>query len=272
MPFRTVGLDKTSSLKASFWRATVEGATQLGDIGFVSMALNVGGGRVWRNSEPVPTEVGAVAMHPFEGARWRFEQPVSFVKLYLPFALVSDVCEGLFDRELAHEDLRMPAGIRDEGLCTAVHRIQSRLSVSTPTSLVIDSWSLILSELVAQRFYKDAKRCAHPSFGKIRARSVARVIDYIESSIDQDLRLASLARVAAMSVYHFARRFKETAGMSPHAYVLSRRLDRAQLMLRHRENGLADVAAACGFSSQAHLTTAFLTTFGATPGKYRRSL
>ncbi len=97
------------------------------------------------------------------------------------------------------------------------------------------------------------------------------MIDYIEAGLDQDLDLASLANVAAMSLYHFARRFKETVGMSPHAYVLSRRIRRAQAMLGDRRGGnLECVAAACGFSSQAHLSTAFRHRFGITPSAYRR--
>lgn len=271
-PFRTVGLDATASLKASFWRSTVEEANQFGDVDYVSMAMNLGGGRVWRNNEPAPTDVGAIAMHPFEGARWRFDRPVSFVKLYLPFGLVRGVCEALFERELAPAELRMPIAIRDQGFCGAAQRIQSNLLVSAPTNLILDSWSLILSEFVVRRFYRYASRHSHPSLGRIPARSVARVVDYIEGSIDQDLRLGQLASVAAMSVYHFARRFRETVGVSPHAYVLSRRLDRARGMLRQREITLAQIAAACGFSSQAHLTTTFLNAFGATPGKYRRAL
>jgi AraC family transcriptional regulator len=272
VPFRTVGLDATASLKVSFWRSTVEEAKQQGDLDYVTVAMNLGGGRVWRNNESTPTEMGAIAMHPFEGAHWRFERPVSFVKLYLPFGLVSGVCEALFDRELAPTGLRMPIAIRDQGLCGAAHRIQSNLLVLTPTNLILDSWSLILSEFVVRRFYKDADRHTHPSFGKIPARNVARVVDYIEASIDQDLRLAPLASVAAMSVYHFARRFRETVGVTPHAYVLSRRLDRARGMLRNREISVAQVAAACGFSSQSHLTTTFSNAFGVTPGKFRRAL
>jgi len=271
-PFRTVGLDATVSLKASFWRSTVEEAKQLGDLDYVSIAMNLGGGRVWRNDESAPTEPGAIAMHPFEGAQWRFERPVSFVKLYLPFGLVRGVCEALFDRELAPTGLNMPTAIRDQGFCGAVHRIQSNLLVSAPTNLVLDSWSLILSEFVVRRFYEYANEHSHPSFGRIPARNLARVVDYIEGSIDQDLRLGQLANVAAMSVYHFARRFRETVGVSPHAYVLSRRLDRARGMLRHREITLAQVAAACGFSSQAHLTTTFSNAFGVTPGKFRRAM
>ena len=97
-------------------------------------------------------------------------------------------------------------------------------------------------------------------------------MDYIEAGIDQDLRLSSLAGVAAMSVYHFARSFKETVGVSPHAYVLSRRIVRARAMLGRSESSLADVALACGFSSQAHLTTAFRRGVGLTPARFRRGI
>ena len=109
------------------------------------------------------------------------------------------------------------------------------------------------------------------SFGKIPVRGIAHVIDYIEGNIDRGLDLASLAGVAAMSVYHFARRFKETVGMSPHAYVLSRRIRRAREMLDRDEASLALVAVACGFSSQAHFTTVFQRDLGVTPGEYRRA-
>ena len=122
-----------------------------------------------------------------------------------------------------------------------------------------------------QRVAVTVFREQRPERRKRRRIVLAHVIDCVEARVDQDLRLASLASVAAMSVYHFARRFKETVGMSPHAYVLSRRLDRAQQMLRRRDRSLADIAVACGFSSQAHFTTAFRSAFGATPDKYRRS-
>lgn len=268
-PTRTIGLGANTSLKAAFWRSTVEESEQLGDPEFVSIALNTGGGRVWRNNETMPTGVDAVAMQPFEGARWRFEQPVSFVHLYLPFKLVSGVCESLFDRELVHAELRMPAGSRDDTLCRAAQTVQRGLSSIEPTRLILDSWALILSEVLIGRLSSHAQRRAPISFGKIPTRGVAHVVDYIEAGIDQDLDLASLANVAAMSVYHFARRFKETVGMSPHSYVLSRRIRRAQEMLNCDRSSLVQVASACGFSSQAHFTAAFHRLLGVTPGGYR---
>jgi AraC family transcriptional regulator len=241
-PHRTIGLDANSSLKASFFR----------------------------NNESVATSVGAVAMQPFEGARWRFEQPVSFVHLYVPFRLVAGVCESLFDRELDPTSLRMPAGLTD-GVCRAAQGIQAALASIEPTQLILDSWAMVLAELLVLRLSSHAHRRAHVSLSKIPGRAVARVVDYIEASVDQDLRLAALASVAGMSSYHFARRFKETVGMSPHAYILARRVQRAQELLKTSASNLADIAATCGFSSQAHLTSAFRGRLGTTPGRYRRS-
>src|SRR5262249_39907936 len=121
-----------------------------------------------------------------------------------------------------------------------------------------------------RNFSSNAERSARSSFGILPSSGLAHVVDFIEANIDQDLPLVSLARVAAMSVYHFARRFKETVGVSPHAYVVTRRIRRAQKLLEHGPSRLADVAAACGFSNQAHFTATFQRGIGVTPGAYRR--
>ncbi len=121
-PTRTIGLDKSTTLKATFWHCAVDETVQLGDLDFAGIALNTGG-RVWRNNETTPNVLGGLAMMPFEGARWRFDGPASFVQLYVPFKLLGAVCESLFDRELSHAALRMPSGIRDDKLCRAAHAV-----------------------------------------------------------------------------------------------------------------------------------------------------
>jgi AraC family transcriptional regulator len=271
-PIRTIGISSRTSLKASFWHCTAEETHQVGDLQFVSIALNTGGGRVWRNNETTPTDVGTIAIQPFESTRWRFEPPVSFTHLYVPFGLLGDVCESLFDRELLHTDLSIPAGFRNERFGSAVRSVHSGLISLEPTTLILDSWALMLAEASVRCLSRYAQRTSHTSLGKISARGVAHVVDYIEANIDSDLALDSLAKVAAMSVYHFARRFKETVGVSPHVYVLNRRVRRAQEQLRATQRGLADVAAACGFANQAHLTTTFRRLLGVTPGAYRGSV
>lgn len=269
-PTRMVGVGTTTTLKATFWDCKLYETVQQGDPDFVAFALMTDG-HAWRNTEANSNVAGGISMMPFEGANWRFDGRAKFVQFYVPFELLGTVSESLFDRELLHSRLRMPSCIRDRELCSATYRIERGLSAIEPTKLILDSWALILSDIFVRRYSSHAGRQGRTSFGKIPARSFAQVIDYIEANIHLDLDLASLAGVAAMSVYHFARRFKETAGVSPHAYVLSRRVRHAREMLKGG-GSLAYVASACGFAGQSHMTTAFRHGLGVTPGEYRRSL
>ena len=270
-PIRSVGLDRNTTLKATFWDCTLEETAHIGDPDFAGIALMTRG-RAWRNNEARPNHAGGLSMMPFEGARWRFDGPCGFVQLYVPFKLIGAVSESLFERELTHAALQMPSALRDDKLCRTANVVANRLAATDPTNLMLDSWALMLADVMVRHFSTHTGKHTRASFGKIPGRGIAHVVDYIEANIDRDLDLASLAGVAAMSVYHFAHRFKETIGMSPHAYVLSRRIRRAREMINRGETGLALVAAGCGFSSQAHFTTAFQRELGVTPGQYRRAV
>lgn len=271
-PTRVVGIGAESSLKVAFWNSTRPELEAAGDPDFFSIVLHVSGGRIRRLGHPNHGEPGSVGMQPFEGAKWLYEGPVSYLPVYMPFGLLASVSEGLFERELRHEQLSIPPGTRDQRLCAAMRAIRvGCLSTIEPTNLMLDSWALILSEIVVRRFSSHSGRHDRSSHGRILPRGVALAVDFIEANLHQDLRLASIANASAMSTYHFARSFKETVGMSPHAYVLARRVRRAQEMLDHDGRELTHVAAACGFSSQAHLTTAFRRRLGVTPGGYRRT-
>lgn len=265
-PTRTIGDAATASLKLSYWHSTVEDSPQGSDPSFVSASLRTSVATAWRNRE----SSGIVSMLPFEGAQWRFEQPVSFTQFHVPFDLMAMVCGSLFDRELTHDNLRMPADVANDGLHRHMGRIRRVASAIEPTSLLLDSWGLILAEEMLRGLSTHGERSGRGSFGKILGRGIARVVDYIDAYIDQDLRLTSLAGVAGMSMYHFARRFHETVGVSPHAYVLARRIVRARAMLSRSDDRLAHIALACGFSSQSHFTTAFHRGLGVTPGEFRR--
>ncbi len=269
-PVRSIGIGSKSSLKASFWRTDLEDTSVDGDPDFGAVMIHLGGGRVWRNADAVPGELGSMSVQPLETTRWRLEGMVSFAHLFVPVALMGHVSASLYDRDFSAENIAVPWATRDERLFAAVSAVKTGLLTAEPTGLLLDSWALILSEILVRRFSSHSRRYARLPNGKIPSRGVALVVDYVEAHIDRDLDLAELAAVASMSVYHFARRFKETVGVSPHAYVLSRRVRRAEALLGHRGTSLAQVAIACGFSSQAHLTTAFRSRLGVTPGQYRQ--
>jgi AraC family transcriptional regulator len=109
-----------------------------------------------------------------------------------------------------------------------------------------------------------------PRSHALRPRTLRRVIDQIEGFIgDAGLSVETLAATAHLSPYHFSRAFKATTGEPPHRFILRRRVARAKLHLAEAEATLADIAYACGFSSQAHFCGVFRRLTGMTPKQYR---
>lgn len=84
------------------------------------------------------------------------------------------------------------------------------------------------------------------------------------------LKIADLAAEANMSVQHYSDIFKQWKGVSPYAFIRSERLKLASHLLKATKMPIATIAYETGFSSQAHLTTAFKTIYGVTPGSLRR--
>jgi transcriptional regulator GlxA family with amidase domain len=97
------------------------------------------------------------------------------------------------------------------------------------------------------------------------------VVAYIEDHLDTALPLAHLAATVHLSAYHFARQFKAATGLPPHQYVVTRRVERAQHLLRHSDLSLVDIAASAGFSDQSKLSAHFKRVVGLTPRQFRQS-
>jgi AraC family transcriptional regulator len=129
------------------------------------------------------------------------------------------------------------------------------------------SIALAARMLCVGRSLQEPKR---PDFSPLPRCILRRVIDRMEAGLDADLTLAALATESGYSRAHFIRMFKAATGQTPHRYLLELRLGRAKSMLVDRAHSLTDIALACGFSSHAHLSTAFRSRFGMAPGVYRR--
>ena len=121
--------------------------------------------------------------------------------------------------------------------------------------------------------------CSHlggnqpPEVARTLCNSVLEnVTAFIEENLDTDVSLEVLANLADTSVFNFCRIFKSTTGKSPHQYVITRRVARAQELLKTTPTSIAEIAYEVGFSSQSHLTTVFTKATGVTPAKFRKSL
>ena len=103
------------------------------------------------------------------------------------------------------------------------------------------------------------------------ARHLLRAKDLADGRYFEPLDVEDMARVAGLSKAHFSREFRRTFGDSPHAYLLTRRLERAAALLRTTDRSVADICMSVGLQSVGSFTTSFKRMFGTTPTAYRAS-
>jgi AraC-like DNA-binding protein len=96
-----------------------------------------------------------------------------------------------------------------------------------------------------------------------------RVLQYVDKNLTAKITLQDMAAVAGLSRMHFAAQFRTAIGVRPHEYLLRRRIERAQDLLKQAEIALVDIALTVGFQTQAHFTTVFKRFVGDTPYQWR---
>jgi AraC-like DNA-binding protein len=101
------------------------------------------------------------------------------------------------------------------------------------------------------------------------ARHLLRAKDLADARYAEALDVDEMARAAGLSRAHFSREFRRAFGTSPHAYLLTRRLERAAALLRTTDRSVAEICMDVGLQSVGSFTTSFKRTFGRTPVEYR---
>jgi AraC-like DNA-binding protein len=101
------------------------------------------------------------------------------------------------------------------------------------------------------------------------ARHLLRAKDLADARYFEPLGVEELARAAGLSRAHFSRQFRHAFGESPHAYLLTRRLERAAALLRSTDHSVAEICFSVGLQSVGSFTTSFTRTYGVSPTVYR---
>ena len=102
-------------------------------------------------------------------------------------------------------------------------------------------------------------------------RHLLRARDLADARFSEPLDVADLAGAAGLSRAHFSREFRRAFGTSPHAYLLTRRLERAAALLRNTDRSVAEICMSVGLQSVGSFTTSFKRAYGLTPTAYRAS-
>jgi transcriptional regulator GlxA family with amidase domain len=148
----------------------------------------------------------------------------------------------------------------------------------TPPDRAVGPWQNKTSRALHTHPRSDRLRAIGPFLPAPQARgglppgAMRRVREYVETHLSENIDLAVLASIAGLSVFHFAREFKRSAGVTPHHYLVQKRVERAQEMLARTDLALAEIAIASGFSDQSHLARHFRQMLGTTPREFRWSL
>jgi AraC family transcriptional regulator len=137
--------------------------------------------------------------------------------------------------------------------------------------LFVEHVMLAVAVHVAQT-YGGMRPVLRPVRGGLAPWQVRRAKEILSANLDGSVPLTEVARECRLSVSHFSRAFRRTMGMAPHRWLLTRRIEVAKESLRDRRSSLSDVALACGFADQSHLTQVFTRMVGVSPGAWRRAV
>jgi AraC family transcriptional regulator len=107
--------------------------------------------------------------------------------------------------------------------------------------------------------------------GGLLAWQVRKVQEFVDAHIADRILVSDLGAVVQLSEAHFSRLFTRAFGLTPHAFVLQRRLALAAQLMLESTDSLTDIALCCGFTDQAHLCKHFRRSMGVTPAAWRRA-
>jgi AraC family transcriptional regulator len=212
---------------------------------------------------------GVVTIIPERSSsRWDIPKPVDVVHVYLPHTTLARVAgeadmaaPGILLERTAHPD-----PITSRLLLTAADVLEGNEALDTV-------FRQQLTDLLATRLlaaHTGMPTASQPVVGGLSPTVLRRAIERLHSDSDADVSLAALASDAGLSRFHFCRAFKESTGLSPHAWLRQYRLERAMTMLRDTDESVVSISAALGYSSQTAFAAAFRKLTGETPSNWRR--
>src|ERR1700729_1056348 len=120
--------------------------------------------------------------------------------------------------------------------------------------------------------FPERRRALEYSAGMLyapRDRHLLRAKDLADARYADPLGVDDMAAAAGLSRAHFSREFRRAFGVSPHVYLLTRRLERAAALLRNTDRSVADICFSVGLQSLGSFTSSFTRTYGVSPTAYR---
>lgn len=196
--------------------------------------------------------------------------PFHAVDLYIPRksldALAEDANAPLIDG-LQHEPGK---ALRDPIAQHLLLAIRPALHANNlATALFVDHVAMALATHVAHT-YGGMRPRSRTNAGMLARWQERRAKELLAANLNGNITLADLAKACKLSIRHFTRAFRASTAMSPHAWLLQLRVNKAKHLLANTRRTLAEIAAECGFADQSHMTRVIRRLVGVPPGALRR--
>jgi AraC family transcriptional regulator len=154
---------------------------------------------------------------------------------------------------------------RDLELLHLAHRLWQETAAGYPNGPLL--WSELSTNFVICLLQRHAADSEIRRIGTLNKSALRRIKEYITAHLDEPIDIPTLANVACLSPFHFARLFANSVGSTPHQYVIRLRLQCALKLIRESHMGLAHIAASTGFADQAHMSRWFRRVYGVPPSQ-----
>ncbi|MBC7206509.1 MAG: helix-turn-helix transcriptional regulator [Methyloversatilis sp.] len=221
----------------------------------------------WSRADCRPGDASLLTMS--EASHWHWTQQIDVSHVYLSNGLMSRVAGEVMDRPVAEVRLHDVLCTRDPTLLAITDAItQEAVQPEMGGPLYAETLGTQLAVHLLRKYAQVTFRHDLPG-GRLSPAQMRRVLDLIDSRLHEALTLEDMAEAAGLGVCTFHRRFRETQGRAPHAFVIDRRVERARQLLAVGDLAVKEVAASCGFSDQAHMTRVLRARLGTTPAKLR---
>jgi AraC family transcriptional regulator len=210
----------------------------------------------------------------YEARTWSLSPvPTQVLNLSVSQAVVARAAQEEVGVDLARLEAGWRAGFRDSLMAQIALALWRELEQPAPAgNLYAQTAAQFLAVHVLRHHASSGARLRDKPLTphKLTERQVRQVLEFIQTHLDKQLSLETLARQVGFSPHHFAQLFRRATGTSPHQFILHQRLERAEWLLQKTELPLAQVASECGFAHQSHLTQVFKRHLNRTPGAYRQ--
>jgi AraC family transcriptional regulator len=223
-------------------------------------------------------ELGAGALNCLDlREAWTMDlsEPFDSFHAFIPLTAFDEITSEMKRSRI--ERLHCPIGVQhsDETMLNLARALNPVLArPQHATALFTDHVFLAMIAHLAGRYggldTREMRAYAAPKGRMLTPLQERRVTSRLLDDLGGDSTLAELAALCGLSRSYFIRAFKQTTGLPPHRWLLMQRVKRAKDLLRATKMPIADVAVACGFADQSHLTRVFSKAFRISPGAWQR--